>query len=58
MKSCKDDGTLFVVRHSEPVNRPAAGRETGKEKETCKNCQGFRFPNTGDLCHVQSMLIG
>ena len=46
---------MFVVRHFElACEQPAAGKEGGKEKtETRGNGQGFRFPNTGDLCRVQ-----
>ena len=30
------------------------GEESGRgEKGACRNDQRFRFPNAGDLCHVQ-----
>ena len=42
------------MRHFElACEQPAEGKEMGKEKEIRRNGQGFRFPNTGNLCCVQ-----
>ena len=50
---------MFVVRHFElACEQPATGKERGKEQETRRNCQGFRFPNTGNLCRVRINYLG
>ena len=54
-KSCKDGGAFCLLWDISirPVNSQQRGRKGEKKKETCRNNQGFRFPNTGDLCPVQ-----
>ena len=47
----KMEEVLFVVRHSELACEQLA--EGKRKKETRRNGQGFRFPNTGDLCRIQ-----
>ena len=49
---------LVVVRHFEQACEQPAGRERGRGKETRRNGQGYRFPNAGDLCRVQTNYSG